>query len=166
MTTGKGEFRVHVTKDYCVFAAAHFITFAGHRCEALHGHNYRIGVTLDGALEPDSWYVFDFVTLKRIMKKLCDEIDHRVLLPRSNPRLTIREEGTSITVAYDGTPRYVFPRADCALLPVPNTTVEMLAEYLAGRTKEEVARVARITAIELEVEETFGQSAFYRERIG
>ena len=32
-----GDFRVSVSKDYLVFASAHFITFAGHRCEGLHG---------------------------------------------------------------------------------------------------------------------------------
>ncbi len=162
----KGDFRIRVTKDYCVFASAHFITFAGHRCEALHGHNYRVGVTLEGTLDPESWFVFDFTTLKRILKRVCDEIDHRVLLPLSNPRLTIQEEEGRIAVAMDGVPRYVFPRGDCVLLPIPNSTVEMLAEYLAGRVKSEVgSAVTRLGSIELEVEENFGQSAFYRERI-
>ena len=65
----RGEFRVSVTKDYLVFASAHFITFAGHRCEGLHGHNYRARVTVEGALNQESWFVFDFVELKRIMKR-------------------------------------------------------------------------------------------------
>jgi len=47
----RGEFRVSVSKDYLVFASAHFITFAGHRCEGLHGHNYRARVTIEGALD-------------------------------------------------------------------------------------------------------------------
>lgn len=106
----------------------------------------------------------DFGALKRLLKRLCDEIDHKVLLPLTNPRFTIGEQGESLTVAYDGQPRYVFPRTDCALLPIPNTTVEMLAEYLCGRVKAELADAVRVTAIELEVEENFGQSAFYRER--
>lgn len=50
----RGEFRVSVTKDYLVFASAHFITFPGHRCEGLHGHNYRAAVTLDGQLDERS----------------------------------------------------------------------------------------------------------------
>ena len=45
----RGDFRVSVSKDYLVFASAHFITFAGHRCEGLHGHNYRARVTVEGA---------------------------------------------------------------------------------------------------------------------
>jgi 6-pyruvoyltetrahydropterin/6-carboxytetrahydropterin synthase len=70
------------------------------------------------------------VELKRIMKRLCDEIDHKVLLPLDSTRVTVTEEDDMVKVAVDGKPRYVFPRVDCALLPVPNTTVEMLAELL------------------------------------
>lgn len=160
----RGEFRVSVTKDYLVFASAHFITFAGHRCETLHGHNYRAGVVVEGALDPESWYVVDFVALKRIMRKLCDAIDHKVLLATENPHLQIAEQGESLTVAYDGKPRYVFPVRDCVLLPVPNTTVEMLAEYLTTQLQAELAveRATGLTAIEMEVEENFGQSATYR----
>src|ERR1043166_7006471 len=95
----RGEYRVAVTKDYLVFASAHFITFAGHRCEGLHGHNYRASVTLEGELDDETWLVFDFVMLKQIMRRLCDEIDHKVLLPLENPRLQVVEDGGSVTVA-------------------------------------------------------------------
>ena len=160
----RGEFRVSVSKDYLVFASAHFITFAGHRCEGLHGHNYRARVTVEGALNEESWFVFDFVELKRIMRGLCDEIDHLVLLPLQSDRILVREEGDNVTVAVDGKPRYVFPRRDCSLLPIPNTTVEMLAELLADRLKAELDKQGArgLTAIEMEVEENFGQSATFR----
>ena len=160
----RAEYRVSVSKDYLVFASAHFITFAGHRCEGLHGHNYRARVTVEGALNQDSWFVFDFVELKRIMRKLCDEIDHLVLLPLESTRITVMEEGEIVKVSVDGKPRYVFPLRDCALLPIPNTTVEMLARMLTDRLRKELeANGARgLTAIEMEVEENFGQSAVYR----
>ena len=160
----RGEFRVSVTKDHLVFSSAHFITFAGHRCEGLHGHNYRARVTIEGALNQESWFVFDFVELKRIMKKLCDEIDHLVLLPTRSERIQVAESGETVSVSVDGKPRYLFPRKDCALLPVPNTTVEMLAEMLTDRLRTELvtAGAQGMTAIEMEVEENFGQSAVYR----
>jgi 6-pyruvoyltetrahydropterin/6-carboxytetrahydropterin synthase len=162
-----GEFRVSVEKDYLVFASAHFITFAGHRCEGLHGHNYRARVTLDGALDGQSWFVFDFVILKKIMKRLCDEIDHKVLLPLKNPKIQVEDDGESVRVAYEGKPRYVFPSKDCSLLPIPNTTVEMLAELLTRRLRNELDSMGArgLTAIEMEVEENFGQTAVYRETI-
>lgn len=166
--TGRSEFRVAVTKDNLVFASAHFITFPGHRCETLHGHNYRTRVVIEGGLDPEAHFVFDFVELKRLMKRLTDEIDHRVLLPLENPKLQISEQDDAVTVGYEGRPRYRFPKVDCALLPIPNTTVEMLAQYLAGRVRQEIAAsgAVRLRAIEVEIEETFGQSATYRESFG
>ena len=162
-----GEFRIKVSKDYTVFASAHFITFAGHRCETLHGHNYRVGVVIEGALDQESWYVLDFSEVKRVMRKICDEIDHKVLLPLENPKLGITSTDTSVSVSYMGTPKYVFPAKECALLNVPNTTVEMLGQHLCKRLLAELgaANTAHFTAVELEVEESFGQSAVYRETL-
>ena len=163
-----GEFRIRVKKDYTVFSSTHFITFAGHRCESLHGHNYRVGVALDGAIDEDGWYVLDFSLVKRLMRQLCDEIDHKVLLPLENPKLGIVTRDQTVSVDYEGTLRYVFPVRDCALLPIPNTTVEMLARHLATRFLTELGAgtVAHLTAIEMEVEESFGQSATYRGTLG
>ena len=164
----RGEFSVSVTKDYLVFASAHFITFAGHRCEGLHGHNYRASVTLEGALDEEAWFVFDFVELKKIMRRLCDEIDHLVLLPLQSDRVKVNQDGEIVKVLVDGKPRYVFPLRDCALLPIPNTTVEMLAQLLTERLRVELeSKGARgLTAIEMEVEENFGQAAVYRLALG
>jgi len=88
------------------------------------------------------------------------------LLPLHNPKLGVSEAGDAILVDYQGTPRYRFPRGDCALLAIPNTTVEMLAQYFVGRVKAELGtHASRLSSIEIEVEESIGQSAFYRERM-
>ncbi len=158
------EYKVIVEKDYLVFASGHFITYTG-MCETLHGHNYRAKVEVEGELDENS-YVWDFVSLKRLMRRLVDELDHRMLLPLHNPELRLKEEGGGVEVLYKER-RYVFPREDVVLLPVPNTTAEMLARYLAGRVKEELLRAGaeRLGALAVEVEESFGQSAWCRERI-
>jgi 6-pyruvoyltetrahydropterin/6-carboxytetrahydropterin synthase len=158
-------FRVEVTKDYLVFASAHFITFKGHQCESLHGHNYRVGVAVEGSVDPETLFVLDFSVLKQITRRLVDEVDHKVLLPADNPKLGFREEHDRLAVDYFGEPTYVFPRRDCILLPIPNTTAEMLAQYLGSRVCRELADsgYAHLTLLELEVEESFGQSAIYRE---
>lgn len=162
-----GSFSVAVRKEDLVFAAAHFITLPGHRCESLHGHNYRVGVQLSGTLEAEAWYVYDFVALKQLMRRLTGELDHRVLLPASNPALTVRDTAGTVTVAYDGQPRYSFPASDCVVLPIPNTTVEMLAQYLAGQVKGELKTrgAVHIRSLAIEVEENFGQGATYHENL-
>lgn len=162
-----GSFTVAVRKEDLVFAAGHFITLPGHRCEALHGHNYRVGVQLSGTLEADAWYVYDFVALKQLMRRLTAALDHKVLLPASNPALTVHEATETVTVAYDGEPRYRFPATDCVVLPIPNTTVEMLAHYLAGQVKGELKTrgAVNIRSLAIEVEENFGQGATYHENL-
>ena len=160
----RGEFKITITKEDLVFAAAHFITFAGHRCEKLHGHNYRASLVIEGGLEADSWFVVDFSAVKKVMRSLTAELDHRVLLPRDNPQLSIAQDNGSVRVAFAGEPRYVFPAGDCVILPIPNTTVEMLAQYLAGRVRNELHSV-QLRTIEVEVEENFGQAASYRETL-
>ena len=89
----RGEFRVSVTKDHLVFASAHFITFAGHRCEGLHGHNYRARVTVEGALDEESWFVFDFVAIKHIMRGCATRSTTRCCSRRENPKLQVAEAG-------------------------------------------------------------------------
>ena len=159
-----GNFRVQVSKDYLVFASAHFITFRGHQCESLHGHNYRVGVMVEGAVDEECLFVLDFSVLKKITRELCDAIDHKVLLPLQNPKLAYREEGDRVHVDYFGEPTYVFPKRDCALLPIQNSTAEMLAEYLALQVKDALRAkgFTHLTALEMEVEENYGQSATYR----
>lgn len=165
--TPRPDFRVSVTKDTLSFASAHFITFPGHRCEPLHGHNYRWRVVVEGGLDAEANYVLDFGELKRIMKRLSDDIDHKVLLPLESQIVRVTKQGDSVAVAVEGKPRYVFPTGDCALLPIPNTTVEMLARYLASRIRAELAGsgTAHLSALEVEVEENVGQSATYRESL-
>ncbi len=161
----QSTFRVEVAKDYLVFASAHFITFKGHQCESLHGHNYRVGVAVEGSVDPETRFVIDFSILKQITRQLVDEIDHKVLLPTDNPKLAYREDNGRLAVDYFGEPTYVFPKRDCVLLPIPNSTAEMLAQYLGERVRDELARegFTHLTLLELEIEESFGQSAMYRE---
>ena len=162
-----GNFRVQVSKDYLVFASAHFITFKGHQCETLHGHNYRVGVAVEGTLDAETLFVLDFSILKQIARQLVDRIDHKVLLPTLNPKLSFREENERVSVDYFGQPTYVFPKRDCALLPIPNSTAEMLAQYLGAQVRQELANggYTHLTSLELEVEENYGQSATYREAL-
>jgi 6-pyruvoyltetrahydropterin/6-carboxytetrahydropterin synthase len=158
------DYSVRVSKDYLVFSAAHFITYCG-ECERLHGHNYRVTATLDGSLGEDQ-YVYDFVALKALLKRIIGELDHRTLLPARSPRISLAVEGEVVEVRTEGR-RYVFPLSDCVLLPIENTTAEQLAAWIASQAIGELHRSGArlLTAITIEVEESFGQSATYRQSL-
>lgn len=153
------RFMVRVAKDYLVFCSGHFITYDGDHCERLHGHNYRASVEVEDELD-GNFYVVDFIALKDMTRAIVDELDHRMLLPTLNPRVELAAEGSNIRVAYRD--RYwSFPRDECVLLPIANTTAELLADYIASRLHAELsARMARAPRVlRVEVEESFGQSA-------
>lgn len=159
------QFRVSVSKDGNLFAAAHFITYGDNGAEPLHGHNYRIGATVSGPLDRHS-LVFDFVRLKRELEAVAAELDHRVLLAANNPALPVeRQDGPSgpeVVVRGRGG-RYVFPPDDVVVLDVANTTAELIAAWIADRILERLGDEARdLTGIEVELEETTGQSAIVR----
>ena len=158
------SFRVHVTKDYLKFSAAHFIAYPGFR-EALHGHNYRVSISVHGALGPQG-YVVDFGVVKKIARRLCEELDERMLIPIESDCLTIEESERSVLVRYEAD-EFRFPRSDVALLPIVHSSVEELSRYLAGALRRELARegVADMTAIEVGVEESFGQTAYFRQEL-
>ncbi|MBI5563747.1 MAG: 6-carboxytetrahydropterin synthase [Chloroflexi bacterium] len=154
------NFKIHVSKDYLVFCAAHFVTYDG-VCEPLHGHNYRASVTVEGDLQDDH-FVLNFVTLKRTLRKLVDQLDHLTLLPATNPHFRLTHADHEITVDV-GNRRYVLPETDVLILPMSNTTAELLAQYLAGQLRVELRDVPNLTACEMTVDEVQGQSATYRE---
>jgi 6-pyruvoyltetrahydropterin/6-carboxytetrahydropterin synthase len=152
-------YKVRVTKDYLVFCSGHFITYDGDHCERLHGHNYRTAVEVEDDLDQND-YVIDFVALKDLTRAITDELDHRMLLPTQSKRIQLQEEGANVRVTYRDR-HWSFPREECVLLPIANTTAELLADYIAGRLRNELTgrgwRLPR--RLTVEVEESFGQSA-------
>lgn len=153
------RYTVRVTKDHLVFSAGHFITFNGGECERLHGHNYRVAVEIEGPLDANH-YVFDFIALRDRTQEIVNELDHRMLVALKNPLLPVMADENEVEIRF-GSKRWIFPRVDCVLLPIENTTVELLARHIAGKLNTlligEYHYPAR--AIRVEVEENFGQTA-------
>jgi 6-pyruvoyl tetrahydropterin synthase/QueD family protein len=157
-------FKVIVEKGNLCFGAAHFITFGG-KCERLHGHNYSVSVTLEGSLTADS-YVFDFVVLKEILRRITDALDHRFLLPAHNKHLSMQESEGHWEIRF-GEQRYVFPARDVLSLPVDNVTAERLAEYIWGELAKELrgAGASHLVKMTVGVEEAPGQSGWYCQEL-
>jgi 6-pyruvoyltetrahydropterin/6-carboxytetrahydropterin synthase len=155
------RFKVRVTKDHLVFCSGHFISYEGDKCERLHGHNYRTAVEVEGELDENS-YVFDFIALKHRTKAITDELDHRMLLPTRNDLIRVETGPKSVQVRYRDR-EWLFPRDDCVLLPIENTTAELLARYIGQRLLEDLRRhhAYEPKILRVEIEENIGQSATY-----
>src|SRR3989304_8832068 len=119
------RFSIEVAKDYFNFASAHFLIFANGKREALHGHNYQVSVSVEGELDR-AWVVLDFITFKPLVKRVCDDLDHRTLVQKDSPLLKIRQDHKGVKVLYKDQ-RILLPRRGVILPPLVYTTTAPLA---------------------------------------
>lgn len=153
------RYHVRISKDYLVFSAGHFITCDGGVCERLHGHNYRVAAEVHGPLD-EYQCVVDFIALRTILQAILGELDHRMLLPTGHPSIRVAAGDQEVEVTC-GPRRWVFPREDCLLLPIQNTTAERLAEHIGRRLLDalEASTGRRPEMVRIEVDECHGQWA-------
>ena len=73
-------FDVELSKEF-TFEAAHLLPNVpeGHKCRRLHGHSFRVEVTVKGPVDPRTGWVMDFGELKEKFRPLEDQLDHRYL---------------------------------------------------------------------------------------
>jgi 6-pyruvoyltetrahydropterin/6-carboxytetrahydropterin synthase len=153
-----------VAKAEHVFSAAHFITF-GDKCERLHGHNYHVAAECVGPLD-ENRLVVDFLWVRAKLRAIVADLDHYVLLPTEHPRMRVEDDGREVSATF-ATQRWVFPSGDCRLLPVANTTAELLAAYIGGRLLADLKdAMATIESLRVEVDECDGQIAIWRQSLG
>jgi 6-pyruvoyltetrahydropterin/6-carboxytetrahydropterin synthase len=61
------------------FAAGHALRNYKGKCENVHGHNYKVRVTLAGDKLNAAGLLIDFVDLRAEIKALTEKLDHRFL---------------------------------------------------------------------------------------
>lgn len=153
------KFDVLLEKDNLVFSAAHFITFDGNVCEQLHGHNYRVRCRVVGPLD-ENGYVIDFIALRDKLTEIIGELDHRMLLPTEHPTISVEVEEDEVVTRFESK-RWVFPKEDCVLLPIANTTAELLAFWIGQQLMERLRQLLKTVPDKLvvSVDENRGQWA-------
>jgi 6-pyruvoyltetrahydropterin/6-carboxytetrahydropterin synthase len=151
------QYTVELAKDVHTFSAAHFITFNGNICESLHGHNYRVRCEVTGNLDENA-YVIDFIALRDRLTAITRSLDHRVLLPTQHTSIKVASNSREITATFEDK-RWVFPKEDCVLLPISNTTAELLARYIGQQLLQDRANLfhSGIRSIKVMVDENQGQ---------
>jgi 6-pyruvoyltetrahydropterin/6-carboxytetrahydropterin synthase len=61
------------------FAAAHNLRNYRGKCENLHGHNYKVRITLAGPDVDETGLLYDFVQLKQVIRQVIQRLDHQYL---------------------------------------------------------------------------------------
>lgn len=127
------SFHIRIANDDLVFCAGHFITFDDGKCERLHGHTYRVAAEVHGPLD-ENQCVVDFLAVRNALKVIIAELDHRMLLPTEHPTIHVSARSGEIEATFADR-RWVFPKDNCLILPIVNTTTELLAQYVAERLR-------------------------------
>lgn len=157
-------YTIHLAKEPFKFSCSHFTVLSERQAERLHGHNYQMRVDISlNEVDPKLGMAFDFNAIKPKIRMICDELDERILLPEKSPFVKISGEGSQLKVTF-AHKTYSFPEEDCLRLPLTNVTTEELARYICRRLAQGLNDIPHWTAIQVNVEETRGQSVTYAEK--
>jgi 6-pyruvoyltetrahydropterin/6-carboxytetrahydropterin synthase len=63
--------------DY--FSSAHQLKGYRGRCEAVHGHNWKVEVEVEGEKLDDIGMLMDFSVIKKLLRDIIDPLDHVML---------------------------------------------------------------------------------------
>ena len=163
------RYRIALEKEDFKFSAAHFTLFPDREAELLHGHNYRVRVEISGSRLDDLGLLIDLDAAKKRIRALCAALDTRTLLPRSGDQLEVETQGPEVEVRWRDR-RYLLPAEDVVLLPMPNVSIELLAEYLWQQLAADFQGVqsgaGAVEELEVSVEETAGQWCSRWGRVG
>jgi len=71
---------VRLTKDFA-FEAAQTLPKVpeGHKCRQMHGHSFKLEITVEGEVDPETGWFYDHALISRAMKPLLDQLDHAYL---------------------------------------------------------------------------------------
>lgn len=61
------------------FAAGHALRGYKGKCENIHGHNYRVRVTLEGPQLDHIGLLCDFIHVKQVIREVIQALDHKFL---------------------------------------------------------------------------------------
>ena len=96
---------IRITKRFS-FEAGHALYGYDGKCKNLHGHSYKLSVTVIGApitakTNPKFGMVIDFTDLKRIVtEEIIDKFDHSTIFNKNTPHVklakTLKDEGHNV----------------------------------------------------------------------
>jgi 6-pyruvoyltetrahydropterin/6-carboxytetrahydropterin synthase len=160
------HYAVRVHPGELHFNAAHFITF-NQTCENLHGHNFHLRLEAQGDNTSDA-FVVDFVLLNRLAAGICRELHDGVLLPAESSEVVVKERDDGLLEVQSYERQFILSRESCILLPIPNTTAEMLAKHISDRLLEELEgqnALGNLRMLEVAVEEADNQWGIYSREL-
>ena|SRR3990167_1799513 len=146
-----------ISKEYS-FEAAHILDLPySSKCNRLHGHSYRVEVSVFGLLLNEQHMLMDYADLDKIAKPLIEEMDHKFLCPVGHSDTILTTEGASDVEVQFGMTIIKMPRGDFYFLNGLQSTAEVIARHIQEKILEDLPN----TDIRVSVKETAKTVASY-----
>jgi len=127
--------------------------------EGLHGHNYQVGIEIEGKPDSDD-IIIDFLYLDKMLNNLLSEWDHYVLLPSNNPNMEINVRENNLDIKY-GIRFYSIPNDEVQVLDCTNVTTEALTRLLGEKVQNKLKEKEFWQRIE-RINITIWETSYYR----
>ncbi|MGL6195824.1 MAG: 6-pyruvoyl trahydropterin synthase family protein [Thermoguttaceae bacterium] len=130
---------IRLTEPELTFTASHGIKYESGELEPLHEHEFRVIAEISGPLNA-AGYVVDFIAASDVLKRILCSLHGKILLAENEEKF----RGNTCE--------------NLLVLPIRNTTAELIAEYIANQF-ESLLRPETITnkhSIKIELEESPG----------
>jgi len=72
--------KARLVKDY-TFEAAQTLPNVppGHKCRYMHGHSFKVEISIEGEVDPQTGWIYDHAQISRAMDPLIELLDHKYL---------------------------------------------------------------------------------------
>ncbi|GAA5818491.1 MAG: 6-carboxytetrahydropterin synthase [Methanobrevibacter sp. CfCl-M3] len=153
------------------FSSAHIIPTHDF-CGCIHGHSYFVDVEIEGDQSGAFDFVIDFKDIKKSVRKICKEHDHKLLIPIFNSNIKFKFADEDINFDFFEDKEYVefningkeykIPKIDVVLLPLKHSSAEELAKYFTELLIKDISPKENISSVAVGVNEGIGQGAFFK----
>ena len=120
-----------VSVEY-TFAAGHALRHYKGKCENVHGHNYRIQVTVEGERLNSIGLLVDFVAVKKALRAASDRLDHQFI--------NDLEPFTVINPSAENMAKYFYDQLCDAVHPEPDQGLVRISCITVWETDTSIAR--------------------------
>jgi len=134
------------------FPAAHYTIPRLSPAGTLHGHNWKVKVTV--CREGKSGWVIDAVKLRNIVNDIIDPFRFSLIVPETDAKAWLSPQGLRDIIEEN-----IGVKVRVAVLPYPLVSAETMAHYVYSRLADEV----NADCLKVEVEESPGEVATYDE---
>jgi 6-pyruvoyltetrahydropterin/6-carboxytetrahydropterin synthase len=113
------------------FSAGHALREYKGKCENVHGHNYRVQVTVEGEQLNRIGLLVDFVELKRVVREVIAYLDHQFI--------NDLEPFTTINPSAENMAKYFYDEVSTRMAPSTDGTPARIAQIKIWETDTSIA---------------------------